>query len=244
MQYPSRLFGIAPTKVPGEYGSRDVAYSRTSFDKWEHGNEFVGTAAALWGITAGVYLALMGPHGMRDLAHAIVCRNAYAKQRLAGVPGVRIPHASQFHFKEFVVNFDAWGSPSTPSTGPCWSAEPMAVTTSAGTFPSWAKVPCTASLKFTPSRMSTSCARRWPRCSPNDRFHPGHFRPPVYQRLRQPAALPPRALGRARHLRAVASRRAGRAGSGTGAISICTRPLPRLMRVAAPLSAPCASRRN
>lgn len=109
MQYPSRLFGIAPTKVPGEYGFGDVAYSRTSFDKRENGNEFVGTAAALWGITAGVYMALMGPHGMRDLAHAIISRNVYAKQRLAAVPGVQIPHAEQVHFKEFVVNFDASG---------------------------------------------------------------------------------------------------------------------------------------
>ncbi|NDP48182.1 MAG: aminomethyl-transferring glycine dehydrogenase subunit GcvPA [Sulfuriferula multivorans] len=109
MQYPSRLFGIAPTKVPGEYGFGDVAYSRTSFDKRENGNEFVGTAAALWGITAGVYMALMGPQGMRDLAHTIICRNAYAKQQLASVTGVRIPHAEQVHFKEFVVNFDASG---------------------------------------------------------------------------------------------------------------------------------------
>jgi glycine dehydrogenase subunit 1 len=109
MQYPSRLFGIAPTKVPGEYGFGDVAYSRTSFDKRENGNEFVGTAAALWGITAGVYMALMGPQGMRDLAHTIICRNAYAKQQLAAVPGVRIPHAGQVHFKEFVVNFDDSG---------------------------------------------------------------------------------------------------------------------------------------
>ena len=109
MQYPSRLFGIAPTKVPGEYGFGDVAYSRTSFDKRENGNEFVGTAAALWGITAGVYMALMGPQGMRDLAHTIICRNAYAKQQLATVPGIRIPHAKQVHFKEFVVNFDASG---------------------------------------------------------------------------------------------------------------------------------------
>lgn len=109
MQYPSRLFGLAPTQVPGEYGFGDVAYSRTSFDKRENGNEFVGTAAALWGITAGVYLALMGPHGMRDLAHTVICRNAYAKQRLAALPGVRIPHAEQVHFKEFVVNFDATG---------------------------------------------------------------------------------------------------------------------------------------
>jgi len=31
MEYPSRLFGIAPTSVPGEYGFGDVAYDRTSF---------------------------------------------------------------------------------------------------------------------------------------------------------------------------------------------------------------------
>ena len=109
MQYPSRLFGIAPTKVPGEYGFGDVAYSRTSFDKRENGNEYVGTAAALWGITAGVYLSLMGPQGMQDLAHTIISRNAYAKQQLAAVPGIRIPHAPQVHFKEFVVNFDDSG---------------------------------------------------------------------------------------------------------------------------------------
>ena len=109
MQYPSRLFGIAPTKVPGEYGFGDVAYSRTSFDKREEGNEYVGTAAALWGITAGVYLALMGPSGMRDLGHGIMTRNAYAKKRLRELSRVTIPHAEQTHFKEFVVNFDRTG---------------------------------------------------------------------------------------------------------------------------------------
>ena len=57
MEYPSRLFGIAPTRVPGEYGFGDVAYERTSFAVREEGKEWVGTATALWGITAGVYLA-------------------------------------------------------------------------------------------------------------------------------------------------------------------------------------------
>lgn len=109
MQYPSRLFGIASTTVAGEYGFGDVAYSRTSFDKRENGNEFVGTAAALWGITAGVYLALMGPQGMLDLGRSIICRNAYAKQCLAKLPSVRILHSKQTHFKEFVVNFDPSG---------------------------------------------------------------------------------------------------------------------------------------
>lgn len=57
MEYPSRLFGIAPTAVEGEYGFGDVAYERTSFAKREKGKESVGTQTALWGITAGVYLA-------------------------------------------------------------------------------------------------------------------------------------------------------------------------------------------
>ena len=59
-EYPSRLFGIVPTVKEGEYGFGDVAYERTSF-ALEKGKESVGTQTALWGITAGVYLALLGP---------------------------------------------------------------------------------------------------------------------------------------------------------------------------------------
>lgn len=107
MQYPSRLFGITPTRVAGEYGFGDVAYSRTSFDQRENGNEYVGTAAALWGITAGVYLATMGPQGMREMGDGLMLRVAYLKQQLATVPGVKIAHPTTAHFRECVVNFDA-----------------------------------------------------------------------------------------------------------------------------------------
>ncbi|MBT9456457.1 MAG: aminomethyl-transferring glycine dehydrogenase subunit GcvPA [Burkholderiaceae bacterium] len=109
LQYPSRLFGIAPTSVPGQYGFGDVAYHRTSFDQRENGNEFVGTAAALWGITAGVYLASMGPQGMVELGEGILRRVAYARQQLASVPGLRLAHAGTAHFKEFVLDFNASG---------------------------------------------------------------------------------------------------------------------------------------
>ncbi|MCV2356357.1 aminomethyl-transferring glycine dehydrogenase subunit GcvPA [Paucibacter sp. B2R-40] len=105
MQYPSRLFGIAPTSVPGQYGFGDVAYQRTSFDKREQGNEFVGTAAALWGITAGVFLASQGPQGMVELGEGIMKRVAYARQRLSALPGLRLAHPGPVHFKEFVLDF-------------------------------------------------------------------------------------------------------------------------------------------
>jgi glycine dehydrogenase subunit 1 len=107
MEYPSRLFGIAPTRVPGEYGFGDVAYERTSFAVREEGKEWVGTAAALWGITAGVYLALMGPRGMTEIGEGIMARARYAMGRLAEIEGLQVPLFQAAHFQEFAVNFDA-----------------------------------------------------------------------------------------------------------------------------------------
>jgi glycine dehydrogenase subunit 1 len=109
MEYPSRLFGIAPTIVPGEYGFGDVAYERTSFAIREEGKEWVGTAAALWGITAGVYLSLMGPQGMVEISKGIMARSQYAVLQLDAISGVKTPVFQSPHFKEFIVNFDDTG---------------------------------------------------------------------------------------------------------------------------------------
>ncbi len=109
MEYPSRLFGIAPTSVEGEYGFGDVAYERTSFALREEGKEFVGTATALWGITVGVYLALMGPQGMQEIGEGIMQRSRYVMLQLSKIKGVKCPVFQSTHFKEFVVNFDGTG---------------------------------------------------------------------------------------------------------------------------------------
>ncbi len=104
-EYPSRLFGIAPT-THQEWGFGDVAWERTSFASRETSKEFVGTAAALWGITAGVYLALMGPEGMRELGENCIKRTRYALKKISALPGVKAPAVGTHFFKEFVVNFD------------------------------------------------------------------------------------------------------------------------------------------
>ncbi len=108
-EYPSRLFGLTRTIVEGEYGFGDVAWERTSFHGREHAKEFVGTAAALWGITAGVYLALMGPHGMAEIGETCMRLGRYAAGRLASIPGIRAPRFSGVPFKEFVVDFSESG---------------------------------------------------------------------------------------------------------------------------------------
>jgi glycine dehydrogenase subunit 1 len=109
LEYPSRLFGIAPTKVPGEYGFGDVAYERTSFAVREEGKEWVGTAAALYGITAGVYLATMGPVGMEEIGRTIMSNCQYAMQMLDAVDGVTAPRFAAPCFREFVVDFNDTG---------------------------------------------------------------------------------------------------------------------------------------
>ncbi|GAB1475457.1 aminomethyl-transferring glycine dehydrogenase subunit GcvPA [Bacillota bacterium] len=110
MEFPSRLFGLAPTTVPGEYGFGDVAYDRTSFGHHrEHGKEYVGTQAALWGITAGVYLSTMGPVGMEEVGDTIVKNSHYAMTCLSGVPGIKTDRFSGSFFKEYVIDFNKSG---------------------------------------------------------------------------------------------------------------------------------------
>jgi glycine dehydrogenase subunit 1 len=103
MEMPSRLFGLESTSVEGEYGFGDVAYERTSFAVREEGKEWVGTAAALWGIAAGVYLSLMGPRGMVEVGKSIVARTRYTAMKLSSIEGLSIENWSK-QFREFVID--------------------------------------------------------------------------------------------------------------------------------------------
>ncbi len=107
-EYPSLLFGLTTTSRDGEYGFGEVFYERTSYASREKGKDFIGTTTALFGIVAGVYLALMGPQGMQELGEGIMQRVAYAEKLLSGMKGIKVLFSSS-HFKEFVVNFDGTG---------------------------------------------------------------------------------------------------------------------------------------
>ncbi len=107
-EFPTRLFGIVPT-VDRAWGFGDVAWERTSFAKREDAKEYVGTMAALWGITAGVYLALMGPQGMADVGRTIMERSAYAAAELGKIEGVTSPALDAPFFQEFLINLDNIG---------------------------------------------------------------------------------------------------------------------------------------
>lgn len=108
-EYPYLMVSIAPGTVDGELGFGWSTMERTSYDKREHSRDYAGTTQWLWGITAAVYLSLLGPQGMREVGEGIVQRAHYTMRRLNEITGVRAPHFRAAHFKEFVVNFDGTG---------------------------------------------------------------------------------------------------------------------------------------
>jgi glycine dehydrogenase subunit 1 len=107
MEFPSRLFGMAPTIKEGEYAFGDVAYDRTSFGHHrEHAKEYVGTQTGLWGIAAAVYLSLMGPRGMKELGEKIIFNANFAKLELNKVNGINTKLMENMIFKEIIVTFE------------------------------------------------------------------------------------------------------------------------------------------
>lgn len=109
MEYPSILVSIAPGRVGEEWGFGWSTMGRTSYDQRERAADFTGTTQWLWGITAAVYLSLLGPQGMRELGEGIMQRAHYAMRRLDHIEGVRAPRFGGGHFKEFVVDFNGTG---------------------------------------------------------------------------------------------------------------------------------------
>lgn len=107
-EFKDLMFGITETVVEGEYGFGEILYSRTSYGSRDKANEFTGTSTGLWAITAGVYLATMGPQGMEEVGTTIMQRSQYAAKKIAEIPGVEVKMNGPF-FKEFVVNFDMTG---------------------------------------------------------------------------------------------------------------------------------------
>ncbi len=108
-QFPTYMYGIAKTDKEDTYGWGRAMNYRCSHGSRENANEYFGTESGLWAITAGVYLASMGPQGMYELGETIVQNAKYAIERLSGIKGIKANVFGGANFQEFVVNFDETG---------------------------------------------------------------------------------------------------------------------------------------
>ena len=108
-EFPTLFETIGTTAREGEWGFGWATMDRTSFDKRDASSDFTGTSTGLWAITAAVYMATLGPQGMRDVNEAILQKTHYTMNILGEIVGVRVLFPNASVFREFVVNFDDTG---------------------------------------------------------------------------------------------------------------------------------------
>jgi len=105
-QIPGRIIGLTYEEAGEErQGYVMTLQTREQHIRRERATSNICSNEALNSIAAGVYLALMGPSGMKDIGELITSRAHYAMRRIGELPGVRAPIFNSYHFKEFTVDF-------------------------------------------------------------------------------------------------------------------------------------------
>lgn len=109
-ELPAIFIAAFDTKREGELDFFWGNFEQTSYETRGHASDFTGCSSALAGIVAACYLAVMGPHGMRELGEGVIRRRAYAIRRLSEIPGLVADRFGSPGFKELVVDFGATGT--------------------------------------------------------------------------------------------------------------------------------------
>lgn len=106
-EYPTLLNSMTRS-VRGERIFAMSLMHQSSYGAREEGKDWTGNSTYLYAIAGAAYMALLGPHGFRELGECIVARAHNAARRIAAIPGVSVRFDTGF-FKEFVVDFTATG---------------------------------------------------------------------------------------------------------------------------------------
>ncbi len=106
-QMPGRVIGMTTTMDESKTGFCMALQTREQHIRREKATSNICTNEALCALASAVYLALLGPRGLKELGEVIMFKTRYAMQRLAKIEGVKVPIFKSPHFKEFTVNFDS-----------------------------------------------------------------------------------------------------------------------------------------
>jgi glycine dehydrogenase subunit 1 len=102
---PGRIAGQT-RDLDGQRGFVLTLQTREQHIRRERATSNICTSQALNALAGVIYLSWLGKEGIVDLVELMVQRTAYARQRLAAVPGVSLLHERPV-VREFAVGLDA-----------------------------------------------------------------------------------------------------------------------------------------
>lgn len=106
-QMPGRLVGMTTTKSePTERGFVLTLSAREQHIRREKATSNICSNQALMAVRAAVYLATLGPDGLRDIARTIAYKSNYAARKLNSIDGVKAPAIGTSIWRDFVVSFE------------------------------------------------------------------------------------------------------------------------------------------
>lgn len=105
-QMPGRVIGMTTTQSGDKTGFCMALQTREQHIRRERATSNICTNEALCAVASASYLALLGPHGLKELGETAMMKAQYAMQELTKIKGVKAPLFKAPHFKEFTVNFD------------------------------------------------------------------------------------------------------------------------------------------
>jgi glycine dehydrogenase subunit 1 len=108
-QMPGRIIGLTTTQDNSKQGFCMTLQTREQHIRREKATSNICTNEALCAVASAVYMALLGPEGLRELGETIMYKANYAMRLLSEINHVKVPIFKATHFKEFTVNFDQTG---------------------------------------------------------------------------------------------------------------------------------------
>jgi len=105
-QMPGRIIGMTKTQDGTKNGFCMALQTREQHIRREKATSNICSNEALCGVASAVYMALLGPEGLRELGETVMYNANYAMRLLSKIDGIKAPVFKSVHFKEFTVNFD------------------------------------------------------------------------------------------------------------------------------------------
>lgn len=107
-QMPGRIIGMTTTRDGSSKGFCMVLQTREQHIRRQKATSNICTNESLCAAASAVYLALLGPNGLKELGETIMLKAHYAIKRLSEIEGISTPVFQSPHFQEFTINFAKW----------------------------------------------------------------------------------------------------------------------------------------